>query len=71
MSTLSNEDAAAILGMKPREILDTVETDEGYAVQTHDGRWSAVADGAFAYLYPADEPPVRRATKPAAAAKKA
>lgn len=62
------EEAADILGMKPREVLGVVEVDDGYAVQTHDGRWSSIVDGKFDGIYPGGYSPVP--VKRAAATKK-
>lgn len=67
---MTPEEAAQIMGMKTREVLDVIEVDGGHAVLTKDGRWSLLVDGKFDSLYAENDPPVR-AKKTAVAAKKA
>jgi hypothetical protein len=53
--TLSREDAARLLGMKTREVVDLIPVREGTVAVTHDGAQTLIADDRVAgpYLRPA------------------
>lgn len=44
------DEAARVLGMKPREVMEVRESPDGDAVLTHDGNWTVIAADGLKFL---------------------